>query len=143
MENVQIVAYSENSFSISQWVDEEFLKDKQVAVNINSLLRYKDGVNALGCQIRVLYTAEDKTVMEYAAVVTVLVDGWAEMLKNNPEKNEIIAASKEAWAQTIGFVRGAICANATKSGNQLVARLILPMVDIEKFLPSVAIEIVS
>lgn len=143
MENVQIVAYSENSFSIPQWVNEELLKDKQVAVNINSLLRYKDGADAVGCQIRVLYTTDNKTVMEYAAVLTVLVAGWAEMLKHNPEKGEIIAASKEAWVQTIDFVRGAICVNATKSGNELVARFILPTVDIEKFLPSVAIEKVA
>ena len=143
MESVQIVAYSENSFSIPQWVNEEMLKDKQVAVNINSLLRYKDGADALGCQIRVLYTADNKTVMEYAAVLTVLIAGWAEMIKKNPEKDEIVAASKGAWAQTIDFVRGAICVNATKSGNELVARFILPTVDIDKFLPSIAIEKVA
>ena len=143
MENVQIVAYNENSFVIPQWVNEEMLKDKQVAVNINSLLRYKEGTDAVGCQIRVLYSAEGKTVMEYAAVVTVLISGWTEFLGNNPEKDAIVAASKEAWKQTIDFVRGVICANATKSGSELVARYIMPKVDIEKFLPSVAIEKVS
>ena len=140
MENVQIVAYSENSFSIPHWVDEEMLKDKQVAVNINSLLRYKDGADAVGCQIRVLYTADNKTVMEYAAVLTVVIEGWAEILKKNPGKDEIIAASRKAWVQTLDFVRGAICVNAMKSGNELVSRYILPTVNVDKFLPSIAIE---
>ncbi len=140
MENVQIVAYNENSFVIPQWVNEELLKDKQVAVNINSMLRYKEGTDAVGCQIRVVYSAEKKTVMEYAAVVTVLIHGWAELVQNKSEKDVIVAASKEAWIQTIDFVRGVICANATNSGNDLVARFILPKVDVEKFLPSVAIE---
>lgn len=143
MGNVQIVAYNENIFNIPADVNEDLLKDKQVAVGMNPMLRYKEGTDAVGCQIRVVYTLEGRQIMDYAAVVTILVEGWNELLKKSSESNEIIAASKNAWEKTIGFVRGVICANATKSGNVAVARLMLPNVDIDKFLENVSIEKVA
>lgn len=142
MENVLIVAYSEKSFNISQEVNEELLKGKRVAVGINPLLRYKDGTDAIGCQIRVVYSVNDKVILEYAAVLTIIIESWSELLKHNPEKDAIINASKVAWEQTIGFVRGAICANATRT-DKLVARLMLPAIDIEKFLGNVTVDKVA
>lgn len=143
MENVQIVAYSENIFNIPADVNESLLKDKQVAVGINPVLRYKEGTDAVGCQMRVVYTLEGRQVMDYAAVVTVLVGGWNEMLKKVTDGKEIVAASKEAWVKTIDFVRGIICANANKTGNVAVAHMMLPNVDIDKFLENVSIEKLS
>lgn len=140
MGNVQIVAYNENIFNIPADVNEELLKDKQVAVGMNPMLRYKDGTDAVGCQIRVVYTLDGRQIMDYAAVVTVLVDGWNELLKDSHEDNEIVAASKVAWIKAIDFVRGIICANATKTGNVAVARLMLPNVDFDKFMENVTIE---
>ncbi len=78
--------------------------------------------------------------MDYAAVITLLVEGWNELLSKKPESKEIVIASKDVWVKTIGFVRGVICANATKTGNVAVARLMLPNVNIDKFLENVSIE---
>jgi hypothetical protein len=143
MANVQIVAYSENIFNIPAGVNEALLKDKQVAVGINPVLRYKEGTDALGCQMRVAYSLDGRQIMDYAAVVTVLVGGWSEILKKTTDGKEIVAASKEAWMKTIDFVRGIICANANKTGNVAVARMMLPNVDMDKFLENVSVEKLS
>ena len=140
MENAQIVAYNETMFNIPVVVKEDMLKDKQVAVGIKPLLRYKDDTDAIGCQVRIVYSAEDMVIMEYRAVLTVVVEGWNVILRNNPQKKDLIAASREAWVLTLGFVRGAISANATKMGNAIVARMILPNVDIDKFMENMSIE---
>lgn len=140
MGNVQIVAYNENIFNIPADVNESLLKDRHVAVGMNPMLRYKEGTDAVGCQIRVVYTLGERQIMDYAAVITLLVEGWEEFLSKNPESKEIIAASRDVWEKAIGFVRGVICANATKTGNVAVARLMLPNVDIDKFLENVSVE---
>lgn len=140
MANVQIVAYSENIFNIPAGVNETLLKEKQVAVGINPVLRYKEGTDAVGCQMRVAYSLDGRQIMDYAAIVTVLVDGWNELLKRAADSKEIVAASKEAWMKAIDFIRGVICANATKAGNLAVARMMLPNVDIDKFIENVSIE---
>jgi hypothetical protein len=140
MENVQIVAYNENIFNIPSDVNEALLKDKKVAVGINPILRYKEGTDAVGCLIRVVYTLDGRQIMDYAAVVTVLVGGWNEILKKTTDGKEIVAASKQAWMKTIDFVRGIICANANKTGNVAVARMMLPNVDMDKFLENVSVE---
>ena len=140
MENVQIVAYNENIFNITSDVNEALLKDKKVAVGINPILRYKEGTDAVGCLIRVVYTLDGRQIMDYAAVVTVLVGGWNEILKKTADGKEIVAASKQAWMKTIDFVRGIICANANKTGNVAVARMMLPNVDMDKFLENVSVE---
>ena len=140
MENVQIVAYNENIFNIPSDVNEALLKDKKVAVGINPILRYKEGTDAVGCLIRVVYTLDGRQIMDYAAVVTVLVGGWNEILKKTADGKEIVAASKQAWMKTIDFVRGIICANANKTGNVAVARMMLPNVDMDKFLENVSVE---
>jgi|GEM_PF-2703278 hypothetical protein len=140
MDNVQIVAYNENLFNISSDAKEEALKDKQVGVGINPMLRYKDGTNAVGCQLRVVYTLEGRFVMEYAAVITVLIEGWNEFLKKDPDDTEKIKASKAAWREALSFARGAISVNAIHQGNKIIAGLMLPNVDIDKFMLNVAIE---
>lgn len=143
MGNVKIVAYNENIFNIPTGVNEVLQQDKQVTVGMNPMLRYKKGTDALGCQIRVVYTLDGRQIMDYAAVVTLLVEGWNDMLEKDPESKEIVAASKDAWEKTIGFIRGVICANATKSGYVAVARLILPNVDMNKFMENISIEKVA
>ena len=140
MEHVQIVAYSENMFNISSEVTDDVLKDKRVSVGINPMLRYKDGTNAIGCQLRVVYTIESKFVMEYAAVITVYVNGWKEFLESNPSDADKITATKSAWQEAIGFARGAICVNASHKGSLPISRMMLPNVDIEKFMSKVTIE---
>lgn len=140
MNHVQIVAYSENVFNFSSEVKEEMLKDQPIGVGINPMLRYKDGTNAIGCQLRIVYTIEGKFVMEYAAVITVYVNGWKDFLEKKPSDAEIIAASKSAWQEAIGFARGAICVNASRKGSETIARMMLPNVDMEKFMSNVTIE---
>lgn len=140
MKYVQILAYSENRFNISSEVTDDVLKDKKVSVEINPMLRYKAGTNVIGCQLRVMYTIESQFVMEYAAVITVYVNGWKEFLENNPSDADKITATKSAWQEAIGFARGAICVNASHRGSQTIARMMLPNVDIEKFISKVSIE---
>lgn len=140
MSNVQIVAYSENIFNISSDATEEQLKDMQVEVGINPLLRYKDGTDALGCQVRVVYTVDNKIVMEYGAIFTVMVAGWKELVNKNLDNSELIAATKAAWQEVLAFTRGAICVNARNKGSETIARLMLPSVDLDKFLMNVTME---
>ena len=139
MENVQIVAYHENCFSVMPDANDESLRNKEVAVGINPLLRYKEGTNAVGCQLRVEYSVDGKTLMEYSAVLTVMMDGWAGFLKKDTDDSAKIAATREAWRAVLGFVRGAICANATNHRNTLVARMILPVVNLDNFMQTVSI----
>lgn len=143
MENTHVAAYNETIFNIPVVVREDMLKDKQVSVGINPLLRYKDDTDAIGCQIRVVYSINDMVIMEYGAILTVVVEGWNKLLKKNPQNKDLIAASREAWELTLGFVRGAISANATKMGNAYVARMLLPNVDMDKFMENVSVEKVA
>lgn len=143
MKKAQIVAYNETIFNIPVVVNEDMLKDKQVAVGINPLLRYKDDTDAIGCQVWVVYSIGDKIIMEYGAVLTVVVEGWNNILKNNLQDKDLIAASRDAWELTLGFVRGAISANANTTGNAVVARMLLPNVDIDRFMENVSIEKVA
>ncbi len=140
MEKAQIAAYNETVFNLPVVVKEDMLKDKQVAVGINPLLRYKDDTDAIGCQVRIVYSVDDMIIMEYGAVLTVVVEGWKEILKKNLQEKDLIASSREAWELTLGFVRGAISANATKMGNAIIARMLLPNVDLDKFMENVSIE---
>lgn len=140
MENVHIVAYHENSFNIMPEANDETLRNKEVSVGITPVLRYKEGTDAMGCQLRVEYSVDGNILMEYSAVLTLIMEGWAEFLKNETDDNEKISATREAWRMVLDFARGAICTNAVNRGNFLVARMMLPPVNIDNFMQNVAIK---
>lgn len=140
MSNVLILAYKENEFIISAEANDELIRDKELKVGINPVLKYKADTNAVGCQLRVVYELDDRQVLSYSAIVTVVIDGWSDFLKNEPSEKEIVEYVTAAWAEVIGFVRGVICAKSMSQGNNALAQRMLPAVDMPRFLEAVALE---
>lgn len=142
MNKVFILAYKENEFIISAKANEELIRDKELKVGINPVLKYKMDTDAVGCQLRVVYELDDKQILSYSAIMTVVIDGWGEFLKGDPSDKEKIVFSAAAWIEVLGFARGAICAKAQSQSNNAVAQRILPPVEMEKFLEAVSVEAV-
>lgn len=140
MSKVFFLAYAENEFIISAEASEKLIGDKELKVGIKPVLKYKDDTEAIGCQLRVVYELEDKQILTYSAIMTVVIDGWGRFLKGEPSDREKINYSATAWIDVLGFARGVICSKAQSQGNNTVAQRMLPPVEMEKFLDAVSIE---
>lgn len=142
MANVHIWNYNEGEFIISGdiKVEEQVKQEVKLGVNINPVLKYKDGVDVVGCQMKIIYLLDEKQVMLYSGVLSIWVEGWLDFLATNPDDPQKVAFSADAWKEALSFVRGVIYAKAQAQGQELIARHLLPPIEMGKFLEAVRVE---
>lgn len=142
MGKVQIWNYNEGEFIISGDIktEEQAKQEVKLGVNINPVLKYKDGVDVVGCQMKIVYLLDEKQVMLYSGVLSIWVEGWLDFLSKNPDDTNKVAFSAEAWKEALSFVRGVIYAKAQAQGQGLIAQHLLPPIEMDKFLKAVRVE---
>lgn len=142
MGKVQIWNYNEGEFIISGDIktEEQAKQEVKLGVNINPVLKYKDGVDVVGCQMKIVYLLDEKQVMLYSGVLSIWVEGWLDFLSTNPDDTNKVAFSAEAWKEALSFVRGVIYAKAQAQGQGLIAQHLLPPIEMDKFLKAVRLE---
>lgn len=142
MGKVQIWNYNEGEFIISGdiKIEEQAKKEVKLGVNINPVLKYKDAVDVVGCQMKIVYLLDGKQVMLYSGVLSIWVEGWMDFLATNPDDAEKVSFSAEAWKEALSFVRGLIYAKAQAQGQNLIAQHLLPPIEMDEFLAAVKVE---
>lgn len=139
MNIIQIVSYRENGFILSKDANAAFLEKKSIGIGINPKLMYRSGIDVVGCQLNIVYESEGKTIMEYKALFSVFIEGWADFIKNNPSDKEISEHVKQAWNEVIGFARAMIYVKANNEESE-ISKYILPSIDLDDFVNKIAIE---
>ena len=138
---VQISGYKESEFIISSEIRTEQKEEEvKLGVNINPVLKYKDGIDVVGCQMKIVYTLKDKPVFHYSAIISVWIEGWKEFLEQKPADSDISAHSVEAWTEVLGFARGVIYSKAFAQGQAMIAEHLLPPIEMERFMAAVRVE---
>lgn len=143
MGKVQIWNYNESEFIISGDIKVDNQQEVKLGVNINPVLKYKDGIDVVGCQMKIIYLLDEKQVLLYSGILSIWVEGWQGFLSTNPEDAAKIAYTTDAWKEALGFVRGVIYARAKAEGQELVAQHLLPPIEMDKFMGAIRIEMIQ
>lgn len=126
---IRVLAYNEGKFILSKDVTAEWIKEKDLTINISPILKYREDDDIVGALLNIDYSFEGETLLFLGMIVTVFAESIKNLL-NNSDKSDAKQALKPVWDVTLGMARGIL---ADKTQGTPLENMILPLIDIEKF----------
>lgn len=130
---MKILSFDDGAFTISPDLKE--LDEKaSIGVNINPILKYKDGEDVVGAWMQISYYLEDELIVNAGLVLSIYVENWDNVRKEPNDSDMRKKVLFDIWNLALGFARGYI---GTKSKGTNAKGLFLPVFNIEDFISHV------
>lgn len=136
---IEIVNYSQGPVRI----DRELWDNRNLEGSIVSMrpqLRCVKGSDSVGFQIDVTVSVDDREALSIGFLFGMKVESWDKVTENHPDPDSLRPYINDICDRFWSAATGAIAAITSRDGSR---PLILPPIDIEKFIPLVIITISS